>query len=485
MLKLDLSNRLLYISSAAYILLTGLSLYFEFYYITLLPAVIAVLWMAFFKLEYILWIVAAFTPVSINIEEFDMGGIGMYIPTEPLLFGVLIVFIFKLLSSNSIDSRIFCHTISYIIYAYLGWMVFTSITSEHPFVSVKYVLTRMWFIASFYFLAVYLFSRWENIRPYFLLYLFPLFGVIIYTVVRHSQYGFDKESSHWVMEPLFKDHTSYGAVLAMYYPILTALLLSKKMQLVLKVLLGIGFLVLTAGLILSYTRAAWLSVIAAAIVLVAMILRIKFRTIILTSLVLASFLYVAMDDIQIALQRNKQESSDKLEEHVGSISNVSSDASNLERLNRWNCAIEMWKERPVLGWGPGVYQFEYAPFQKAKDRTIISTNEGDGGNAHSEYLGPLCEQGVLGMALVILLVLSVCAMGFRLFFTVKDFETKLVSTSAFLGLITYFVHGVLNNYLDTDKASIPFWGFIAVLVAVDLYHTKVISHRSDKTESKI
>ena len=38
----------------------------------------------------------------------------------------------------------------------------------------------------------------------------------------------------------------------------------------------------------------------------------------------------------------------------------------------------------------------------------------------------------------------------------------------FLGLITYFVHGVLNNYLDTDKASAPFWGFLALLVVLDL-----------------
>jgi hypothetical protein len=36
--------------------------------------------------------------------------------------------------------------------------------------------------------------------------------------------------------------------------------------------------------------------------------------------------------------------------------------------------------------------------------------------------------------------------------------------------MTYFIHGTLNNYLDTDKASVPFWGFIAILVSIDLYH---------------
>ena len=38
------------------------------------------------------------------------------------------------------------------------------------------------------------------------------------------------------------------------------------------------------------------------------------------------------------LESNKQDSSSNLTEHVESISNVSSDASNLERINRWKSA---------------------------------------------------------------------------------------------------------------------------------------------------
>jgi len=47
-----------------------------------------------------------------------------------------------------------------------------------------------------------------------------------------------------------------------------------------------------------------------------------------------------------------------------------------------------------------------------------------------------------------------------------------------LGLITYYTHGLLNNFLDTDKASVPFWGFIGILVALDLFH-------KDQTEEEI
>lgn len=450
----------------------AVGIYMEFYAVLLVPAALTVLWAAFFKLDYLLLFIAFCTPFSINLEDLEIGGVSMYLPTEPLLFGVLLLFIFKLLSGKSIDTAIFRHPISYILYAYLAWMVITSITSELPIVSLKYLTTRLWFIVSFYFIAAHVFRNRIMMRSYLLLYLFSLTWVIVYTVTRHAQFGFDKDSAHWVMEPLFKDHTSYGAVLAMFFPVLLALLMQRRMNLLMRVLLTIGFIVLVIGIVLSYTRAAWISIIGAAAILVVMLLRVQLRHLMIGATVAAGVLILGWDDIVMSLQQNKQESSDDLNEHVSSISNVSSDASNLERLNRWNCAIELFKERPLLGWGPGTYQFVYAPFQRAKDRTIISTNQGNGGNAHSEYLGPLCEQGIPGAFWVLALLYGVTHLAFRLFYSIRDHDLKLLIGGAYLGLMTYFIHGVLNNYLDTDKASIPFWGFIAILVSIDLYHSK-------------
>jgi O-antigen ligase len=170
----------------------------------------------------------------------------------------------------------------------------------------------------------------------------------------------------------------------------------------------------------------------------------------------------------IDLQRNKQDSSDNLTQHVKSISNISSDDSNLERLNRWSCAVSLFQERPITGWGPGTYQFVYAPFQKSELKTIISTNNADGGNAHSEYLGPLAEQGVMGCLLVLVLIWWASVVGFRLWKNLENKDERNLAVSIYLGLMTYFIHGVLNNYLDTDKASAPFWGFLALLVVLDI-----------------
>ena len=77
------------------------------------------------------------------------------------------------------------------------------------------------------------------------------------------------------------------------------------------------------------------------------------------------------------LEANKQGSSDDIEGHVKSVSNVTTDPSNLERINRWKCAARMVSERPVFGFGPGTYVFKYSPFQKSDEITLISTFAGD------------------------------------------------------------------------------------------------------------
>ena len=37
-----------------------------------------------------------------------------------------------------------------------------------------------------------------------------------------------------------------------------------------------------------------------------------------------------------------------------------------------------------------------------------------------------------------------------------------------IALVTYFVHGTLNNFLDTDKLSLPFWGAFAVITVMSI-----------------
>ena len=244
----------------------------------------------------------------------------------------------------------------------------------------------------------------------------------------------------------------------------------KNISRVVKLICLVLLIIFLVSIVISFARAGWLSLVVSLGVLATLLLKIKFRTILLTIIGGVIIFLSFQTEILLILGRNNTDSDGDITANIESMSNISTDASNLERLNRWSCALQMFEEKPVLGFGPGTYQFLYAPYQRSYQKTVISTNFGDKGNAHSEYLGPLCEQGFIGASIVLVLVLAVMFLGYRLVHTIQDKSLKILTITILMGLSTYFVHGFLNNFLDTDKASIPFWGFLAMLVCIDLYY---------------
>jgi len=407
-------------------------------------------------------------PLSLNLEHLkDYGGIGLYFPTEPLLVVMLSLFLIIQTQKRLIDKSHIYHPVSIAIIFYLCWIGITCVTSTHQIVSFKYLVSKLWFIIPVYFLGLVILRKEINVKVFLWAYIIPLSGVVIYTIIRHSQFGFAEKPAHWVMNPFYKDHTSYGALLAIYIPICIAFFYNAKHKKI-KALLGGLILLFIIAIVLSYTRAAWVSLFGALGVYALIKLRVKLTIIALFSLVLLSVFVFSFDRIMMNLEKNQSDSSTNISEHVESISNVTTDVSNLERINRWKSAWRMFLEKPITGWGPGTYAFEYAPFQHSDELTIISTNFGNAGNAHSEYLGPLAESGILGFVTLITVVLLTIRTGILLYYRLKRNDLKRIVLSLVLGYVTYFIHGTLNNYLDSDKASIPIWGITAIIVALDL-----------------
>lgn len=453
-----------------------------------LPVAIMLVLMAFFALDKLMLIMAFLVPLSIPLSEIIEGlPIDMFLPTEPLLACILLLFIIKLIHENCFDKRILTHPVSIAIYLYLTWMLITSITSVDPVVSLKHWISRVWFIVAFYFIMTQVFrNNHDNAKKYITLYSVALSIVIIYATLRHIKYsGVNEKIIFDAANPFYKDHTSYGALISFYIPPIAALCFENGIKKTFNWRYLIILCLLIVGLILSYSRAAWVSLVGALGIWFCIKHRIKFSTIMLGVTILLAVVLSLGHTLVRDFQANDQDSSTNIVEHIQSISNISTDASNLERINRWKCAIRMFQEKPIFGWGPGTYMFYYAPFQVANERTIISTNNGDLGNAHSEYLGPLCEQGFMGPILLILVIITTIVTGIRAIRITNNTKLSKFGIAIIVGLCTYYAHGVLNNFLDTDKASAPFWGFTAILVAIDVYYTNRYKADADESPKQI
>lgn len=458
-----------YGASALFIALNLFFMQREFFWLSAVPLVLLMALLFFFSLDKLILLVVLLTPLSFKYTNEEIG-FTIDLPVEPILVAVMALFFFRLLYEQRYNLSVLKHPISIIIIFHLVWMLVTSITSEMPLVSFKFFFSQLWFVVTFFFFGIFLYKDVANYHRFFWLYGVSLFVVVLFATYNHAGFGFERKMGYAVVRPFFNDHTHYAATIAMVAPFFIVSVFNASLSPVKRLVAWLFFLVFSMGILFSYSRASWLSLVVASMGFVILVLRLKLRMLVAVMVLLVAGLFVFQNEIVMRLQRNTQESSGDFSEHARSFSNISSDASNLERINRWRAAFRMFEERPVLGWGPGTYQFVYAPFQRSEDYTIITTHFGDLGNAHSEYFGPLSESGMPGMVSFVLLAMAVLATGVRLYKKAPTKEMRLIALGITLGLITYLSHGVLNNFLDTAEASVVFWSMLAMLVAMDVFH---------------
>jgi putative inorganic carbon (hco3(-)) transporter len=475
-------TRNIYIAGAVGILIGILGILMDFYLIALLPFAIGAIFLCYYKPAFYVLLICFIVPLSIFVDDVG-GGLGLSIPTEPLIWIAFNLFIIQSFIDGKFNVNVLKMPIMAFVLFNLLWMLITTFTSTIPFVSAKYFIARMWFVSVFYFFLFKIFQNPNYIRKFLSYMIYGTFIVVAITLFKHSKEGFARGWGYGIMQPFFDDHTIYSAYISFFVPVCIMFALRGNWfnfkPLHRSVFAGMA-LVLIVGIVFSYTRASWISLIAAFAFYVLIKFKVTFKQILSVLLLAGVIAFINQDKILYKLESNKQGSADDLESHAQSVSNISTDPSNLERVNRWHCAILMFKEKPVFGFGPGTYVFKYAPFQRPEDLTIISTHSGDLGNTHSEYFNSLSEMGLLGFISWLGVFLASVATGLSLIYD-KNNENwkKSLATAVLLGLITYYVHAFLNNFSDFDKIAVPLWGFLAILTALKYYKKTSLETKSE------
>lgn len=454
-------------------LFAGVALHYLFdenYLVLLVPAAMLLVWFFMMYRDESLALMALATPFAVDYAL--IGNMSLSMPVEPMMIVFTVVFLFQELLMRSYDKRVLRHPVSILIMLSLVWMVFTSVVSLKPVESFKYTAVRLWFVIPFFYATVQSFQKVRHIRLFYWAYALSLSVVVVITTVKTMQRFGELQMLHHVMQPFYNDHTAYGCIIALMLPLAAYFAFEPRTRLWKRIVAVSLTVLLLVGLGLSYCRAAWISVVGAIAVYLLVRLGVRMRWLVISAALLLGLFFAFQDDIMYELGKNKQDSSFTLADQVKSISNISTDASNLERLNRWNAAFRMWKDQPLTGIGPGAYQFIYGPYQRSDMMTIISTNDGDMGNAHSEYIGPLTEQGVPGALLMLAIFVATFVTGERVYRTAVDRRKGHLALVLAVSLFTYYVHGIMNNFLDTDKLSVPFWALTAAIVAIDIVTEK-------------
>lgn len=414
-----------------------------------------------------LWYVLVFTiPLSVDWG----GGLQMSLPAEALAvllaFALLLRGIIGFSPQNTQlvqNISIFRSPIFICILLDVGMMAISAMTSEMPMVSVKKWLIRVLFITIFYVYPTRLFHDKKEIYRFFYLYIAGMSLAIIYTSIRHAEFGFTPFSAADMPKPLFPDHTLYAAILAFLFPFVLFHFIRDLKQKKISIQTSLILLLFSFAIVTAASRAAWLGLLVASGMLILLKWKIPFHRMLFAFMMIVSVLYIYKEPIIAKIHQNKAQSHNpaaQLSEHFLSMTNIQTDVSNKERINRWVAAYDMFVERPLTGFGAGTYQFCYANYQRFYYLTQISTRNGDKGNAHSEYLTYLSEHGILGFISFLLLILVIFRENIHLIYFQND---NALLIAVLLGLVTYFVHGFFNFFLDQIEASSLVWASLAIL----------------------
>ncbi len=444
-------------------------------YVYLLPLLLLTILLALFRADILIYASAFLVPLSITVQDLGFGA-GLNVPTEPIIILVMLVAILKLAYEGFYSMDFMRHPVTIVILVHCAWLLISSIGSTMPLISAKYFISRMWYIIVFYFFASHLFMEMKNRLRFIWLFLYASILVVTFIMVQHSAEGFSRDAVFRIIQPFFWIHGVYAAMVALLIPVFFVLAFKGKEFFYSPLRRSFLFFfcaVLIAAVIFSYTRAAWLSVMAAAVACAVLLMRVRLRLLYTVVIVAVLGLLYYQGDILMELSRNKTGSNSKnMEKHLQSATNIRNDPSNLERINRWSCAVRMYQDKPVLGFGPGTYMFQYAPYQLSYQKTVISTNFHTLGHAHSEWLGPLAESGLIGMLSWFAVFVFTFIRALYLIYNAIDKRIRYLTLALFLALLTYFVHGFLNSYFDYDKIAVPFWAFISMIVCMDLENKK-------------
>lgn len=489
----NLKNKNPYIVVALLTVVFGLaySLQFDKLYLGLIGIAILVIFteVLLFHKSIILQFLILSIPFS---QKFELGssGFALSLPSEGLLLVLSIIYLLIIVLKGEINTEVFYHPISKAWLLLFGWLAFSTVFSQIPLVSFKRLFVYFLFYLIYFFALAQTFKDLKNIKKVYWLYLIGLTPVILSILYMHSKWSFIVQIAFTICEPWFAEHTVYGACLAFIFLITSIFILKSKTLQVShfkKIALILSLIVVGIGLYFSFSRAAWLSVFASGFLWFLMhYFKVSIKQISWTVLFLSVSFFLFNEKIMDLAKENKAVSNKgDLSNQIQSVTNVSNDASNLERLNRWKCALRMFTDKPIVGFGLGTYQFEYGSYQKLEELTHISTFKGDKGNAHSEYLGILSEAGLPGLLLFLGLIFKIYKTAFNLFYQSENQKNKYMVLALILGLNSFFFHGIFNAFIDQDEMASLIFSACAGLVVLDINFKKNKNELVDTDNSRI
>ncbi len=445
----------------------------NWYFLVGVPLVFLLTYVAIVDFKKLFILILFLLPLTV---EFSLPlGVDSDLPTEPmmvLLMGLFVVFLLR--TRQGVSSDFIRHPITLALLVHLGWMFVVMLQSSSIIVSLKFFLAKTWYVTTFYFLAAYLLRKEQDFKMLLWAVLTSLLFTVFYIAWGHSAYGFSFADINKVVGPFYRNKVAFACMLSLFLPFVWfGRSWYQKYSWQWWLLLG-AVVIMLAGVQISYTRAAFLSIaiaIGSYYIIRMRLMRIALSAAILTVVVLLTSLLADRAWLDMKPRYEKAITHEEFNDLLSATAK-GEDISTMERVYRWVAGGHMVTEKPVFGFGSGTFKSFYKSYTVTGFTTYVSANE-EGSGIHSYYLMTLVEQGFPGLIFFLALLFIVLLKGESIYHQTHDKGGRLIVMSAMLCFIIIASLLIVNDLVETDKIGSFFFMCMALLVNQDIKNRKL------------
>ena len=352
------------------------------------------------------------------------------------------------------------------IISFIFIMIFSLIISPNRWISFQDFLLFLSYFA-FYFIVI---SSVKNKKLFYsIIYIifFTAFIVSLYTILQYYRWDpFLKEMTQ--LTSTIGQRNWISNYLAMIFPVVFSYFLleqTKKNKIIYFILLSI----LYVTLMICQSRGIWISISLTVILVIYIIIKFKFYeifkrnrkwlTLLLVTFLIITIIYSTDNPLNKSAITVPQRAMSTFDE---------SDPSINTRLLIWKTAIEMIKDRPIIGWGIGTFKMEYLNYQAEvlKDLPWHLPYYANAHEAHNEYLQLLAEMGIFGfIAFLILFYFFYKKILLALSHENASNREKAILLGMLMGISGFLIHCLFTFPLHVPALGMTFFGIMGLSVA--------------------
>lgn len=438
------------------------------YFILVAPLgfLFVLLMMLNWKLAY--WILLFSIPFAIDLDLAG-GSLSTSVPDEPIVWLFLLLFALIWARRPSILPEWWWRNpIVLVVTLQFVWTLVAVGFSTEPLFSIKFLIAKIWMLVSFFIIPLFIFRDKKDFKTAFMVLLVPLVLTMLIILYRHSRIGFSFIKIQRAIDPLYYNHVDYSTIMSMFFPLLFMAYSLCKGKWLLRNTIIFLIIFFFVAIYLTYARAAMVAVVFSLIIYLSIRLRlVKLVLPVFYGLVAVLLVFMISNKEYMLYRPNFNETymHKTFTEHM--IATIRGrDMSSMERIYRWIAGVRMSTDRPITGYGPNAFYYNYKPYAVTSFRTYVSRNT-EKSTTHNYFLFMLVEQGWPAMLLYAILMMLLFAQAQKIYYRFHDRFYKKVTLGIAMLIAAAFINNFFSELYETHKVGALFYIAVALLVVLD------------------